>query len=200
MAPARVFLPLANQTFQKMKKYLKKNTLSGFQPLGFLAQIIMSSGKSLSEIGDEIGLTGSALSYIFLNGDTRLSVAERIATACGFSLSFEFRDQRINAKILEYDQRDRERYGRLGFITVALKYRGLSRAQIADMLGKEASTARYWFRANSGGGDIVVSYIYRIAKLLDLDVVITAKRRALEADEGKPKVTTIISSKSEANI
>ena len=179
-----------------MKKHLKTKKLSGFQPLAFLEHMINFSGKSLTEIGDAIGLTGSALSYIFLTGDTRLSLAERIASACGFSLSIEFRDPAYNAKILEYDQRDRERYGRLGFISAALQYRGLSRAQLADMLGRDVSTARYWFRSE----DIVLSYIYRIAKRLDLDVVITAKQRILEAEDGKPKVTTIISSKSEANL
>ncbi len=181
-----------------MRKNLKESSLQG-RELSFLAQIILSSGKTFAEIGKEIGLTGSALQYIFRTDDTRLSTAERIAEACGFSLSVEFRDPRTNSAALEFDRRDRERYGRLGFLSAALRYRGLSRVQLAGKVCRDSSTVRYWFRADDGG-DIAVSYIYKIAKALDLDVVVTATRRTSEAEEGRPKVTTVIRMRSEESL
>ncbi len=144
--------------------------------LSFLLEEMETLRISKTELAERLGISVPSLYMIFKRDDMKVSNAIMYSERLGFEISFRLEKKGDNVKeSLERifsmtEEADRKR---LAFLMFAITKYGLVKTQLARDLNIEKCAVSRWFRVD----DILISNLYKIAELNNLEVVIELNRK-----------------------
>ena len=144
--------------------------------LQFLLSLMEIRGVSKHELARIMGVSPQNIFVYFKRDDTKLSVAQEMASRLGYDLSFRLEKEDAPSRDVVLDIEGlvgKDGLQRLAFLRVAMSQYGIERKAIAEQLELNYTGVNRWFKVD----DIAISYIYEIAKLYGLKVKIKASIR-----------------------
>lgn len=159
--------------------------------LVFLESLMKLVGiDTLTELAERLECSKQNISNYFKKDDMKFSMALEIAEKLGYELNFSIVPRRKPRKqdLMNPESINRDKLAnppkeeleeRLGFLRYAVKYSGLDKKTLAGELGVSTATFNRWFDADKGT-DILVSYIFQIAQLIDCVVVVKCNKISLK--------------------
>lgn len=158
-----------------MRKSRKKYALIPqdlpYQRLAFLLDFIYAAQVDFDKVGEITGTNRTTVYHWLRRDDTRLSYANKIVKENGYTLTVALvRDSEettvINISDIPGWQENNYELHPLAFLEFALKKYGVSKVQLADMLGMSKAGVNQWWKSQ----DILISRIYQIADVLNCSV------------------------------
>lgn len=137
--------------------------------LDFVSQFMAASGLTVPDLAKAAGVTRQSMHHYMVIDDMKLSVAERMVESLGHWLFLGFVPEDCSGDVaFDYD-RYLEDYrqgagNRLFFLVAEMRRRGLSREDLAGMVGISIGAVNYFFRND----DIYFSRLMDIAGALGL--------------------------------
>lgn len=144
--------------------------------LQFLQDMMMSKGVGKYELARMMGVTPQNIFTYFKRDDMKLSVAQEMASALGYDLSIRLEKEdapRQNVVVEIEGLVGKNGLARLAFLRIAMSQFGIQRKDMAEKLELNYTGVNRWFKVD----DIAISYIYDIAELYGLKVIIKATVR-----------------------
>ena len=141
--------------------------------LQFLLNMMDSKGVGKYEMARMMGMSPQNLFTYFKRDDMRLSYAQEIASKLGYDLSIRLEKEggpTANVIIEIEGLVGKNGLQRLAFLRIAMSQYDIQRKELAERLGLNYAGVNRWFKVD----DIAISYIYDIAELYGLKVVIKA--------------------------
>lgn len=148
--------------------------------LQFLLSLMKSKGVGKYELARMMGVTPQNIFTYFKRDDMKLSVAQEMASALGYDLSIRLEKEdapRQNVVVEIEGLVGKNGLARLAFLRIAMSQYGIQRKDMAEKLELNYTGVNRWFKVD----DIAISYIYDIAELYGLKVIIMATVRRVES-------------------
>ena len=141
--------------------------------LQFLLSLLEARGVNKNELARIMGVSPQNIFTYLKRDDMKLSSAQEIAEKLGYDLSFRLESEDAPQRNVIVDIEGlvgKDGLQRLAFLRIAMSQYGIERKKLAEQLGLNYTGVNRWFKVD----DIAISYIYEIAKLYDLKVIIKA--------------------------
>lgn len=138
----------------------------------FLREFLRSRYLSIEDAAEVIGITRQALTTWFVNDDVKLSLIEKLVTACGYKISYELQNpSRCGKALVQYAGRCKEpvKTGeRLAFLGNAMDRHGLTKTAVAERVGLTYIAVLGWFKHD----DCLLSYVYQVAEMTGSELLV----------------------------
>ena len=142
--------------------------------LQFLLDLLKTAKVSKRELARRMNMSYQNMFVYFQRDDMKLSFAEQMAGKLGYGLSFSL-EKPSKGKVTDKLIMDLETIlgsgaslQRLAFLQIAMKLNGIERKKLAQQLDLNYTGVNRWFKVD----DIAISYLFKIAELYGLRVVI----------------------------
>ena len=148
--------------------------------LQFLLSVMDRKGISKLALARLMGVSPQNIFTYFKRDDMKLSYAQEIFRRLGYGLSFRLESEVNPPKDVFIEIEDlvgKDGLNRLAFLRMAMGRFGIQRKKLAEELGLNYTGVNRWFAVD----DIAISYIFKIAELYGLKVIIKAVPRKGEA-------------------
>lgn len=142
--------------------------------LQFLLDMLTATGVSKRELARRMEMSYQNMFVYFQRDDMKMSQAEVMASKLGYELNFSLngskRKQKTDKLVMELEGIVGEdaKLQRLAFLQIAMKLNGIERKKLAQQLELNYTGVNRWFKVD----DISISYLYKIAELYNLNLVI----------------------------
>lgn len=142
--------------------------------LQFLLDMLTETGVSKRELARRMEMSYQNMFVYFQRDDMKMSQAEVMASKLGYELNFSLngseRKQKTDKLVMELEGIVGEdaKLQRLAFLQIAMKLNGIERKKLAQQLELNYTGVNRWFKVD----DISISYLYKIAELYNLNLVI----------------------------
>ena len=143
--------------------------------LQFLLDLLKTAKVSKRELARRMNMSYQNMFVYFQRDDMKLSFAEQMAGKLGYGLSFSI-EKPSKGKVTDKLIMDLETIlgggaslQRLAFLQIAMKLNGIERKKLAQQLDLNYTGVNRWFKVD----DIAISYLFKIAELYGLRVVIS---------------------------
>lgn len=149
--------------------------------LQFLNTLLANTGTSKYELARIMGVSNQNIFTYFKRDDMKLSYAIEVADRLGYKLSFNLEGEKVDSGSVILDIQSmvgEDGLNRLAFLQIAMKVNGIQRKVLAEQLELNYTGVNRWFKVD----DIAISYIFRIAELYNLKVVIKAEKKIVQPD------------------
>lgn len=149
--------------------------------LAFLNSLLANTNTSKFELARLMNKTYQNIFTYFKRDDMKLSYAQEIADKLGYRLIFNLENETSDnaSVVLNIESMVGESgLNRLAFLQIAMKVNGIQRKTLAEQLDLHYTGVNRWFKVD----DIAISYIFKIAELYNLKVVIKAEKKIVQPD------------------
>ena len=159
----------------KQDKIVRKRSLQKdkyeLHNLKFLGEFMTALGLTTTTAAEKIGISQVSVYYWLKKDDAKLSAVDRLIDACGYKLLIDLVPAQEQTDPDTQILIELPRPKKLSFLSDLLSRD--DKEMVAEKLGIGFSTVYYWLEHD----DIFISYIYKIADVLDRKVKITIRPR-----------------------
>lgn len=156
---------------QRSENY--KNGQWDLKYLQFVNSFLSQIGMTSTEAADKAGFARNTIYHWFKLDNAKLSSVEKLIESCGYKISFSLKPATNEVgdalmTLVKKEKATEEGDKKLSFLDEAMDRYGISRKDTAEKLGIGYTAMYYWFKSD----DIFISYIYKIAEMHNLKVLI----------------------------
>lgn len=187
---------------KKNKPASVKSQDNGFRKLKFFEDFLALNGISYEEAAARISISRPTLSHWFAVDDTRLSLVQDVVKSAGYDFKIymtkEEGRQDVPEKVDIEDiislPSENVIPKRLSFLSFALKRYGIPKVELAERLGINYTTVRYWFQTD----DITFGRLFDCAKVCGLSIRFEITKQIEQKKKGAGLTfTTLIQKETE---